>query len=211
MEFVPLELETRNTLGKLNKTRNNGYIPGILYGKDMEPVPVQIKESIFSENLRHHGINTIYQVHLKDQDMPAVIRDIQVDRLKNTCLHVDLQRISMDQEREARVPIRLVGKSRAESRDGVLSQQMEFIEVRGLPTEIPEYLEINVADMKVGDHLMVKDLLIPENLTVVNDPRELVVSLSPARPVLEDLNAKDNTPANGVPIIGNDERETKAT
>lgn len=211
MEFIPLELEARDTLGKLNKTRNSGYIPGIVYGQGMDPTPVQIKESVFSENIRHHGINTIYHVHLKDQDIQAVIRDMQVDHLKNTYLHVDLQRVAMDQKREARVPIRLVGRTRAESRDGVINQQMDFIEVRGLPADIPEYIEINVADMKIGDHFTVGDLLIPENLIVENDPKEMVVSLSPARSVVEDLNTKDNTPANAVPIIGNDERETKAT
>ena len=77
--------------------------------------------------------------------------------------------------------------------------------------DIPKYIEINVSDMKVGEHLTVGDLMVPSNLTVENSPSEVVISISPARPVLEDLNTKDSTPANAVPIIGNDERETKAT
>jgi large subunit ribosomal protein L25 len=211
MEFVPLDLEARNTFGKLHKTRNSGFIPGIVYGEGMEPTPVQIKESVFCDNLRHHGINTIYDVHLNDRNMQAVIRDLQVDHLKNTYIHVDLQRISMDHKREAHVPIRIVGRVRAESREGVINQQLEHIEVRGLPADIPEYIEINISDMKVGDHFTVGDLLIPDNLTVVNSPREMVIALSPSHSVAEDLNPKDDTPANAVPIIGNDERETKAT
>jgi len=211
MEFVPLDVEARNSIGKLHKTRNSGYIPGIVYGEGMEPAPVQIKESVFCDNMRHHGINTIYDVHLNDQNMQAVIRDLQVDRLKNSYLHVDLQRVSMDHEREAHVPIRIVGRSRAESREGVVNQQLNHIEVRGLPADIPEYIEINVSDMKVGEHLTVGDLMVPGSLMVENNPMEVVISMSPARPVIEDLNPKDNTPANAVPIIGNDERETKAT
>lgn len=211
MEFVPLELEARNDFGKLHKIRSNGYIPGIVYGEGMEPAPVQIKESVFCDNMRHHGINTIYDVQVNDQNMQAVIRDLQVDRLKNSYMHVDLQRVSMDHQREAHVPIRIVGRTRAESREGVINQQLDHIEVRGLPADIPEYIEINVSDMKVGEHITVGDLMVPVNLLVENNPKEVVISVSSARQILEDLNPKDDTPPNAVPIIGNDERETKAT
>lgn len=211
MEFVPLDVESRDEFGKLNKTRSSGYIPGIVYGEGMEPAAVQIKESVFCDNMRHNGLNTIYDVHLNDQNMQAVVRDLQVDRLKNKYLHVDLQRVSMDHEREASVPIRIVGRARAESRDGVINHQLDHIKVRGLPADIPKYIEINVSDMKVGEHLTVGDLMAPDNLKVENNPGEVVISVTPARPVLEDLNTKDDTPANAVPIIGDDERETKAT
>jgi len=211
MDFVPLDVEARNDFGKLNKTRNSGYVPGIVYGEGMEPAPVQIKESIFSDSMRHHGLNTIYDVNLNGQNMQAVVRDLQVDRLKNKYLHVDLQRVSLDHEREASIPIHIVGRTRAESREGVINHQLDHIVVRGLPADIPKYIEINVSDMKVGEHLTVGDLMVPSNLTVENSPSEVVISISPARPVLEDLNTKDSTPANAVPIIGNDERETKAT
>lgn len=211
MEFVPLDVEARNSFGKLHKTRCSGYIPGIVYGEGMEPTPVQIKETVFSDNMRHHGMNTIYDVHLNDQNMQAVIRDLQVDHLKNTYMHVDLQRVSMDHKREAHVPIRITGRKRAESHEGVINQQLDHIEVRGLPADIPEYIEINVSDMKVGEHFSVGDLMIPDSLLVENNPGEVVITLSPARPVMEDLNTKDDTPANAIPIIGNDERETKAT
>ncbi|MBP7176639.1 MAG: 50S ribosomal protein L25 [Thermoclostridium sp.] len=211
MEFVTLDLEARNSFGKLNRIRNSGYIPGIVYGEGMEPSPVQIKESVFCDNMRHHGINTIYDVHLNDQSMQAVIRDLQVDPLKNTYMHVDLQRVSMDHHRQAHVPIRIVGKSGQQLREGVINQQLDHIDVKGFPADIPEYIELNVSDMKLGEHITVSDLLVPENLLVENDPGEVVISFSPARSVIEDLNTKDETPANAVPIIGNDERETNAT
>lgn len=211
MELIPLDLEARNSFGKLNKVRNSGYIPGIVYGEGMEPEPVQINESVFCDNMRHHGMNTIYDVHLNDQSMQAVIRDLQVDHLKNAYMHVDLQRVSMDHQRQARVPIRIVGKTGPQFREGVINQQLSYIDVRGLPTDIPEYLELNVSDMKVGEHITVNDLLVPDTLLVENNRGEVVVSFSPARSVVEDLNTKDETPANAVPIIGNDERETNAT
>src|SRR5690554_3919579 len=111
MEYVPLDLEVRDTIGgNLNKTRHSGYIPGIIYGTGMEPTPVQIKESVFSSNIRHHGLNTVYDVNLNQQNMQAVVRDLQVDPLKKEYLHVDLQRVSMDQKLEAKVPVRIVGK-----------------------------------------------------------------------------------------------------
>lgn len=213
MEYVPMNLEPRDTIGsgKVNRARHEGYIPGVIYGMGMEATPVQIKGSVLSDNIRHHGQNTIYNIELNHQTMQAVIRDLQVDRLKHEYVHVDLQRISLDQKREAQVPIRITGKSMAKTRGGVFNIQMENIIVEGLPADIPEYIEINVSDMQIGDHFTVGDLDFPDNLVMKNSPKELIVSLSPARSVEEDLNTKDDTPANAVPIIGNDERETNAT
>lgn len=213
MNNFPLEIEKRQSTGsgKTNRIRHSGYIPGILYGKGMEPTPIQIRESILSENIRHHGHNTVFSVNLGESDMQAVIRDIQFDPVNKEYLHVDLQRIFMDQTREAEVPIRIVGKSKAASRGAVYNLQIDHITVEGLPANIPEYIEINVSDMKVGDHFTVADLLLPDNLVVKNSKNEIIVSLTPPRTVAEDLNPKDETPADAVPIIGNDERETKAT
>jgi large subunit ribosomal protein L25 len=212
MEYIPLDLEIRNTVGgNLNRARHSGYIPGIVYGNGMDPTPVQIKGSVFARNLRQHGINTVYNVNLNDQNVQAVIRDLQVDPLKKEYLHVDLQQVSMNQEREAKVPIRIVGKSKPETRGGVFNQQMEHVTIRALPADIPAYIEINVSDMKTGDLFKVRDLHAPDNLKVMENPDDLIVSLSPVRNVTDDLNKNDKTPANAVPITGNDERETKAT
>lgn len=213
MNNFPLEIEKRQSTGsgKINRIRHSGYIPGIIYGKGMEPTPIQIKESVLSENIRHHGRNTVFSVNLGDSDMQAVIRDIQLDPVKREYLHVDLQRIFMDQKREADVPIRIVGKSKHKSRGAVFNLQMDHITVEGLPANIPEYIEINVSDMKMGDHFTVADLLLPDNLVVKNSGNEIIVSLTPSRTIAEDLNPKDETPPNAVPIIGNDERETNAT
>ena len=178
MELIPLDLEARNSFGKLNKIRNSGYIPGIVYGEGMEPEPVQIKESVFCDNMRHHGMNTIYDVHLNDQSMQTVIRDLQVDHLKNAYMHVDLQRVSMDHQREAHVPIRIVGKTGPQFKEGIINQQLSYIDVRGFPADIPEYIELNVSDMKVGEPITVNDLLVPDTLLVKNNPGEVVFHFS---------------------------------
>lgn len=211
MDYVPLDVEVRDSPGNSNQIRQSGYIPGIVYGQGIDPTPVQIKGTVLGENMRHHGPNTVYSINLNNQSMNAVVRDLQVDPVKKQYLHVDLQRISMDQIREARVPVRLAGKGRAESRGGVINQQLDYITVKGLPADIPEYIEINVSDMKIGDRLNISDLMIPNKLVVGNNPWEMVVSLNPAQPVMTDLNTKDETPPNAVPIIGNDEREINAT
>ena len=65
--------------------------------------------------------------------------------------------------------------------------------------------------MNVGGCLKIGELVVPENLDIINNPNEVIVSLTSAKSTTNDLNLADNTPANAVPIIGNDERETKAT
>ena len=108
MDYIPLDLETRDVSGNLHQTRDSGYIPGIVYGQGMDPTPIQIKQTVFRDNVRHHGLNTVYSVNLNHQDMQAVIRDVQVDPLKK--YHLLISADKPDQEREAQVPIRIVGR-----------------------------------------------------------------------------------------------------
>lgn len=213
MNNISMDVEVRNTVGNgsANRLRNTGYIPGVIYGKDIKATPIQIKGSVLFDNLRHFGQNTVYNVSLNNENMQTVIQDIQVDPLKKEYLHVDLHRISLNEKRDAQVPVKIVGKSKQERYGGVFNQQSDFITVKGLPQEIPEYIEINVSDMKIGDCLKVGELIVPENLEIINNPNEVIVSLTPSKPVTDDLNLQDDTPANAVSIIGNDERETNAT
>lgn len=212
MNNINIDVQVRNSVGNgsVNRLRNSGYVPGVIYGKDMEPTPIQIESSVLSNYLKHYGQNTVYNVTLNNQNMQTVIQDIQVDPLKREFLHVDLHRVSLNEKREAEVPVKLVGRSMQERYGNVFNQQLDRITVKGYPQEIPEYIQVNVSDMKVGECLKVGDLLIPENLEVINNPSEVVVSLTPSKPITDDLNLQDKTPANAIPIIGNDERETKA-
>lgn len=213
MNDISMDVEIRNTVGNgsANRLRNSGYIPGVIYGKDMEATPIQIESSVFSSYLRHYGQNTVYNINLNNQNIQTVIQDIQICPLKKEYMHVDLHRVSLNEKREAQVPIRLVGKSKLERQGAVFDQQIDFLTVKGFPQDIPEYIEINVSDMKVGNSLKVGEVIVPENLDIINGINEVIVSLTPPKPVTEDLNLQDNTPANAVPIIGNDERKTNAT
>ena len=213
MDYISMDVQLRDTVGNgsVNRLRNNGYIPGIVYGKDMEPTPIQIKNSVLYHTLKNYGQNTVYNITLNNQSIPTVIQDIQLDPLKREYLHVDLHRVSLDEEREAEVPIRVTGKSMVERSGAVLSHQLDHITVKGLPQDIPEYIQVNVSDMKPGECLKVSDLIVPDNLTVLNSPNEVILSLTVPKSITEDLNLTDDTPADAVPIVGNDERETNAT
>ncbi|AGC67943.1 50S ribosomal protein L25 [Thermoclostridium stercorarium subsp. stercorarium DSM 8532] len=213
MNNINLNVQVRNTIGNgsANRLRNSGYIPGIVYGKDMEPTPIQIKNTDLFHTLKNYGQSTVYSITLNEQNIPAVIQDIQVDPIKREFLHVDLHRVSLDEEREAEVPVKIVGKSKHERNGAVFNQQLSHITVKGLPQDIPEYIQVNISDMEIGECLKIGDLVLPDNLEIINDSNEIIGSLTPSKPITEDLNLKDDTPANAVPIIGNDERETNAT
>lgn len=213
MNNINMDVQIRNTIGNgsANRLRNNGYIPGIVYGKDMEPTPIQIKNSVLFHTLKNYGQNTVYNVTLNDESIPAVIQDVQVDPVKREYLHVDLHRVSLNEIREADVPVKIVGKTKHERSGAVFNQQLSHVTVRGLPQDIPEYIQVNISDLETGDCLRIGDLVLPDTLEIINDSNEIIGSLTPAEPIANDLNLKDNTPADAVPIIGNDERETKAT
>jgi large subunit ribosomal protein L25 len=170
----------RSGKGVARKIRAQGMIPGVLYGGgENVPLTLQPKELL---KILSSGENTIFRLEIDGEaggDRQAIVRDLQRDPLKETLLHADLYRISMDVEITVSVPIVLQGMSREVSDiGGVINQLLHEIEIQCLPSLIPHELTIDVAHLGVGEVLHVRDLPIPHGIQVLADSEEVVASVS---------------------------------
>lgn len=183
MNNAVLKVEPREAVGggKVKKLRAQGYIPAIVYGKEIDSTPVAIKLSDFREGLAKNGKNAVFNVELENgKTFPMVIKEIQYDILKNDYLHVDLQQVSLTEKRKATVPVRLLG-----SPDGIVVHHIDEIEVECLPLDMPEYIEADISGLTIGDNLFAKDLKLPENVELVSDPEDVIVSVTEVRQAAE--------------------------
>ncbi len=114
-----------------------------------------------------------------------MIKEIQVDPVKQTILHVDFYAISMDKKISLEVPITLTGTAVGVSEGGILQQVRRTLEISCLPDRIPEALEIDVSNLAIGDSLHVSDLEIPEGIEVLAEERLTVVTVVPPTKVEE--------------------------
>jgi large subunit ribosomal protein L25 len=182
MEAPVLQACRRNRSGKgvARKIRAQGQIPAVLYGSGENiSLTLQPKELL---KILSSGDNTIFQLEIDGElgaDRQAIVRALQRHPLKETILHADLYRISMDVELTVSVPIVLQGMSREVSDiGGMINQLLHEIEIQCLPSLIPHELTIDVAHLGIGEVLHVRDLPVPQGIQVLADSDEVVASVS---------------------------------
>ena len=182
MEAPILRALRRNRSGKgvARKIRAQGMIPGVLYGGG-ENIPLTLQPQELLKILTS-GENTIFQLEIDGElggDRQAIVRDLQRDPLRETLLHADLYRISMDVEITVSVPIVLQGMSREVSDvGGMINQLLHEIEIQCLPSLIPHELTIDVAHLGIGEVLHVRDLPVLQGIQVLAASDEVVASVS---------------------------------
>ena len=182
MEAPILRALRRNRSGKgvARKIRAQGMIPAVLYGSG-ENISLTLQPQELLKILTS-GENTIFRLEIDGElggDRQAIVRDLQRDPLKETLLHADLYRISMDVEITVSVPIVLQGMSREVSDiGGMINQLLHEIEIQCLPNLIPHELTVDVAHLGIGEVLHVRDLPVPQGIQVLAASDEVVASVS---------------------------------
>lgn len=169
-------------------------IPGVVYGHNFGPIPVQVELEELKRLLHHESIESmLIRMKLNGREETVMIREIQRHPVTYDILHVDFHRISLTEEVTTRVPVELVGESIGVKEGGILEFPLREIEIRCLPTEIPEHITIDISQMKIGDSLRVGDLELKEGITVLDDP-ETVIVLIAAPVVREEIEEAEEVP-----------------
>jgi large subunit ribosomal protein L25 len=178
----------RNGVGKgaARKIRREGFIPAVLYGREMGPIsltvnPIDLKKALSTEARE----NTLLELHVKGDAEEitkiALLRDVQYDNLTSRPIHFDFQEILMKEFITVKVPVEIVGKSPGIQEGGILEEILREIEVECLPTSIPNVIEIDVSQLGIGDSIHIGDVTLPEGVTVLHDQDETIITiLSPA-------------------------------
>jgi len=176
-----LKLEKRNQVGggKAKKLRRNGYVPAVVYGKDMPPSSVQVKLPDMREFLAHHGRNSVFTAEFAEEnDFSALIKNIQYDPVRKDIVHVDIQKISLTDKVQVEVPIKVTGKMDIEKSGYVIMHQLNEITVECLPQDVPKNVEANIAGMMPGSIFTAAQLKLPHGVTLVSDPNSIILTIT---------------------------------
>ncbi|RME37378.1 MAG: 50S ribosomal protein L25 [Planctomycetota bacterium] len=185
MEIVSVKAKRRNELGTraARRLRAAGSIPAIIYGHGEAPEPVAVPRHDVEVALTHGA--RMLELDLDGRSEQFLIKDVQYDHLDHLPIHLDLTRVAMDEKVRVKVGIELRGTPRGVEHGGLLEQYLATIEVECLPKDIPDVLSPLVVNMEVGDVLRVKDLDVPPEVTVLEDPDERVAAVRAAAAAAE--------------------------
>lgn len=187
MQLASLKAKSRKAGGKgpARQLRRDGAIPGVLYGGGGQPVTLAFNTREF-EHLIHGrtGEHAIVQLDVEDDaalSSPALLKEVQHHPVRGSILHVDFQRIRLDERITTRVPIVLTGQAKGVVEGGVMDHQLREVEVQCLALEVPDSISVDVSNLGIGDTLHVAQLMAPENVTIVTDPDRNVVAVHAPR------------------------------
>ena len=204
-ERIELAAERRTVLGKqVGQLRRQKWVPGIMYGHDFDPVPLQFDTRELRQVLSQVGSSQIISIRVKGQEQPemALVRDVQRDPIRGSLLHVDFYHVKMTERIKAEIPLEIVGKSPVvELKEGILLQALSAVEVECLPGNLVDAIEVDLSDLTEVDHaLYVRDLAVPAGLEVLTDLNEMIVRVVPLE-AEEKLEEEIVAPAAEVEVI----------
>src|SRR6478672_2702676 len=170
---------TPGTKNDARRVRKQGKVPAVVYGAGKSALPVSVDPRQVSRILRSEtGHNSVFDLALDGERTKAMIVDWQYEPIKGSLLHIDLKRIAMDQKLRVNVPIELVGEPEGvKTQGGLLEQIVREVEVECLPADIPNAVELNVAELVFGVVLRVSDLPKNDKVRFVTDPDQPVAHI----------------------------------
>ena len=204
---VRLNVRARERLGSAEsrRLRKTGFVPGVLYGHGGEARAFAVAERELRRVLAGaHGLHTILDITVDGDGAPrsSIVKDYQLDPLRSSVSHLDLQEVRLDEAIQTQVIVELVGEPAGVKAGGVLSQVTREINVEALPLNVPDRLELDVSALAIGDSARLADVPPREGVTYLDDPDETVIATvtPPTRVEMpEDIVDEAEDAAAGVP------------
>ena len=182
MNDISLKLDPRTAEGKkVKKLRQEGFVPSVVYGGKSDPVSTQSQFVETAKVVHAAGKHTPVHLTIDGKKKLAIIKNIDIDPVKHLVRHVAFHTIKQNEKIVTEVPIHLVGmgESEAEKAGLVVLQAIEHVEIRALPANLPEALEVSIAELaSTDDKLTLGDIKLPEGVEFadIEQDTDLVVA-----------------------------------
>ena len=208
-----LDIQLREKTGKeaARKERQRGFIPAVLYGiKGNKILTVNAKD--FEKMFEDIGEHSIISLNIDNKDKAEVIvKDFQLDPVNKHIIHIDFLEFEKGKALKTEVPIRVLGTSAGVKKGGILETFLRDLEIECLPKDIPDFLEIEVTDMEIGDSIHTRDIRVDDKIKVLTNPEQVVVTIGMPTKIEVPVEEEEVVLAEGeVPAEEGEEQEAEA-
>jgi large subunit ribosomal protein L25 len=164
-----LNAEVRNDLGKgaSRRLRHADKVPAIIYGGDKAPVSITLDHNKLIQAQAHEAFYThILTINLAGEEVKAIVKAMQRHPFKPKVTHVDFQRVEAGHELHTIVPLHFINEAAAAKKGGIVAHHINEIAINVLPENLPEFIEVDLANVEVGQTLHLSDLKVPAGVTI---------------------------------------------
>jgi len=179
-KIVELNAELRNTVGSraCRRLRKQGVIPGVIYGHKQPNVLITVPEKEFTQHF--YSGHRLVQLNLPTGKETGMIKEVQYDTFGDRIVHVDFARVSLKERVHMRVPVQPIGVAKGAAAGGVLELVHKELDIEGPAADIPEFIEVHVSEMSIGDVIRIKEIELPASCRILHaDPEDVVVAIHP--------------------------------
>ncbi len=168
-ELFEIDAEPRSDTGKgaSRRLRHTGQVPGIIYGARKDPVMIALSHNELSQHLEHEAFYShILSLKIGGKKQQVILKDLQRHPGKPFLMHVDFLRVSAKERLKTLVPLHFVGEEGCPGikMGGASSHLVTYVEVSCLPKDLPEFIEVEMSSMEIGDAVMMSELVLPEGI-----------------------------------------------
>jgi large subunit ribosomal protein L25 len=188
MERTKLQVRVRDGRGTKDAKalRAAGDIPGVIYSATSETQAIAINARDLRHAVTAHGVHGILDVSVADQPVrPVLIKEFQLDPVRDRVIHVDLHEIRLDQKINTSIPVHIEGHAEGVNMGGALSQPTHELRVEALPADLIDAIAVDVTSLEIGQSIRLADITPPEGITFTDDPEGTILATI-AAPVSED-------------------------
>lgn len=190
--MITLKAKARKEFGKKTKTiRKADKIPAVVYGPGVKNASIEIDYKDFQKTFKAAGESSLFELDVEGEKekRPVLIHEIQRDHVTDKFIHIDFFQASLKEEVEATVPLVFFGVALAEKDlGGTLVKNITEVEVKALPQNLPHEIKVSIESLKTfQDHILIKDLILPENVKILKKPEEIIASVAEQEKIEEEL------------------------
>ena len=215
MDKIGISAQGRNAEEKSTQLLQEGLIPGVVYGHSFDNLSIKVSQREFMKLLEEAGESTLIDLKVGEQEIgKVVIKDYQVSPVSGAIIHFDLHKVKMTEKLIVNVDLSFVGESPAvKNEGGVLVTGQDSIEIRCLPKDLIQEVEVDLSQLEhIDDLIRVRDLKLPDTVEVLDEEENVVVAVEPQRSEEEmgDLEEKPQEDMNKVAGAVKEEKAAEA-
>jgi len=163
--------------GPARRYRMQGFIPAIMYGYRGTKI-LAVKRADFESIFEEIGEHSIITLNVDDKEkVDVIVKDYQIDPVKKNLIHLDFLEIESGKELRTEIPIKIIGESKGIKKGGILEEFLREIEVECLPKDIPEYIELDISELDLGDSFHVSDLKVKEGVKILSSADQVILTI----------------------------------
>ncbi len=201
--MLELEIKSRDSKESVEDLRIKDVVPAVLYGPKEDSTPIAISTREFERIFKTAGETTIIKLKGVGDEKDALIRETQIHPVTGNLLHVDFYVLEKGKKVQIKVPLEFIGVAPAEKTGNIVVKAMYEVEIEVAPNELPHNLPVDISSLvNAGDHIVAKDIKLPQSAVLLENPDEIVVSVKEFKEEKAEI-----TPAPETVIIGEKKAE----